>query len=474
MPVGAAPALGTGLDINLDFCGMGFLSTAEDVVGAHDWFGDEECERAHLESERSDGDERPDLIRDRDRVIHTTGLRVPQGKTQIFASHWADPMRTRLTHTLEVTQIGRGIARRIGLPEELVEACCLAHDVGHPPFGHVGERALGRLMKNSGGFDANAQNLRLLTNIERIRPDHPGLNLTRATLQSLVKYPYLCEVPAEREFLYDETLGEFLPDYQTTFGKWLFAGIDELPLSSAREPSGLPPRTLPCKVMDWADDAAYSVHDIEDAVHAGFVSMEAIASDSFVEAVTEDIQTRLQGKRFGHEIASVNTDSVGAALVKLKADLQQEESTSKMLALRRVTRRYLNDFIVDLTVERPQPAAGPYGFELVVPPQHRFRAEVLKSVVIESVLKDERVTRYLFKGRRMLQRVFEEIVEDPGIIDDSHHQLLPRSIRETLRRANESNALPRTACDYLAGMTENQLTLLYQTLYESTGGSPLR
>ena len=97
---------------------MEVLSTAVELVGGHDWRGEAECERAHLEGERSDGDERPDLIRDRDRIYHSTGLRLLQGKTQVIASRWADPMRTRLTHTLEVTQIGRGIARRIGLPEE--------------------------------------------------------------------------------------------------------------------------------------------------------------------------------------------------------------------------------------------------------------------------------------------------------------------------------------------------------------------
>lgn len=123
---------------------------------------------------------------------------------------------------------------------------------------------------------------------------------------------------------------------------------------------------------------------------------------------------------------------------------------------------------------RPEPHLGAYGYRLIVPEPLRLRAEVLKAIVNELVLKDERVARYLFKGRRMLLDIFKVLIEDTAIIDDSPHQLLPRPLRERLAGSKGSNkALGRVACDYLAGMTENQLTLLYQTLFEASGGSPL-
>lgn len=452
---------------------MESLAAVEEVVGAHDWRGPESCERAYREAERSDGDERPDLVRDRDRIYHSMGLRVLQGKTQVFPSRWADPMRTRLTHTLEVAQIGRGIARRIGLPEELVEASCLAHDIGHPPFGHVGERALAEAMKDLGGFDANAQNVRLLTELEEMHATHPGLNLTRATLQSIVKYPYVRTAKARKDFLYEETLTERLRDRGTTFSEWLFDQT-ALPLGPGSGANRPPPRTLPCQVMDWADDAAYSVHDLEDAVHAGFITMEAIGTEAFAKTVTAEISSRLRGSAKHAGAIEVSFERVAEMLQTLHTDLHTAVISSRRVALRQVTRRYLNEFIVELEVARPRPEEGPYGYELLVPEEHRLRAEVLKSIVIEFVLKDERVARYLFKGRRMLLALFEELMADTGIIDDSAHQLLPRELRERLSGIDDIEALGRVACDYLSGMTENQLTLLYQTLFESSGGSPLR
>lgn len=474
-------------------------------VEAFDWTDSEanhrrtrsQTARAHSENDSEDG--RSPLVRDRDRIWHSTALRRLQGKTQIFASQWADPMRTRLTHTLEVMQIGRSIARNIALPEELVEAVCVAHDLGHPPFGHVGERALAEVMREHGGFDANAQTLRILTNLERKDPLFTGLNLTRSTLQSLVKYPFSPSGPAAegpddpderqavhlelrgdtlyatRDFVYRESIEELLADHDgARFIDWLYADtpVELLGVGARAE---RPPRTLACQVMDWADDAAYSVHDLEDGLHAGFIPVDEISTEEFTKLISDKVLAAVDKARSAPNDRKLTVEAVQSTLVDFKTNLRKTDGQDRAATVRRVTRRYLSDFITSVSVARNSEAEGAFGYSLIVPRTERLKAEVLKAIVIEYVLKDEHVAQYLYKGRAMLQRTFLELNDAPRLIDDTPHQLLPRSIRRELRgRDADPSALPRALADYLSGMTENGLTRLYQTLFESTGGSPLR
>jgi dGTPase len=175
--------------------------------------------------------------RDRDRVLHTTAFRRLEYKTQVFINHEGDYYRTRLTHTLEVAQVGRTIARALGANEDLIEAICLAHDVGHPPFGHSGEVTLARLMEDHGGFDHNQQSLRIVTYLERRYPAYNGLNLTFEVCEGIVKH--------ETEYDVSSVAPEYKPD--------LLANLE-------------------AQIANIADELAYTAHDLDDGLYAGLIT----------------------------------------------------------------------------------------------------------------------------------------------------------------------------------------------------------
>ena len=233
---------------------------------------------------------RNDFRRDCDRIIHSTAFRRLKHKTQVFVFHEGDHYRTRLTHTLEVQQIARSIARALGLDEDLAEALALAHDLGHPPFGHAGETALDQCLKESGGFDHNAQALRVVTMLERRYADFDGLNLVWETLEGLVKHNGPLTDRADKATgHYSKTgLPHAIKDYSARHDLllWSFASAE-------------------AQAAAIADDIAYDAHDIDDGLRAGLFSLDDIAEVSFVGGILrkiKELHPSLEPVRTAHEL----------------------------------------------------------------------------------------------------------------------------------------------------------------------------
>ena len=307
--------------------------------------------------------------RDRARVLHSAALRRLASKTQVVLAGQHDFVRTRLTHTLEVAQIGRELGQALGADPDLVDAACLAHDLGHPPFGHNGEAALAALAEGCGGFEGNAQTLRVLTRLEakRFADDgrSVGLNLTRAVLDAATKYPWTRAERADKFGVYDDDLEVFT---------WLREGA----------PAGR--RCLEAQVMDWADDVAYSVHDVEDAVHAGHLRLQALREPEERAGLLA-----LTASRF----PDAGVDELGEALDRLLAmpawPASYDGSLRAAAALKDLTSELIGRFCL-AAEEATRAAYGDrpltrYSADVVVPRPTRLECEVLKAVADRYVMQ---------------------------------------------------------------------------------------
>ena len=233
------------------------------------------ADRDRYVSEAQKSSVRTDFERDRARVLHSSALRRLGEKTQVLGPTSDDFVRTRLTHSLEVAQVGRELGKELGANPDVVDAACLSHDLGHPPFGHNGERALNELAAEIGGFEGNAQTLRIVARLEPkvIAEEGPaGLNLTRATLDAICKYPWAKGEGPNRE----KSLRKYsvYDDDRPTF-EWMRQGVT---------PGA---RCLEAQIMDLSDDIAYSVHDVEDAVATGKMDLENLRSDAHTQGVID-------------------------------------------------------------------------------------------------------------------------------------------------------------------------------------------
>ena len=314
---------------------------------------------------------RSPFARDRARVLHSAGLRRLAAKTQVFVAGSADFPRTRLTHTLEVAQLAREMGAALGCDPDLVDVAGLAHDLGHPPFGHNGERELNRIADSIGGFEGNAQTLRVLTRLEAkvINPAtgrSAGLDLTRASLDAACKYPW----PRRDD---TEKFGYYADDAEVFH--WLREGA----------PEG---RTcLEEQVMDWADDVAYSVHDVEDALHAGHVSLEMFTSATERENIM-DIAHRKY-------LPLVDPAELSAALDRLLAlefwPTSYDGTHRDLAGLKEFTSQLIGRFCQ--AAEEATRAAYPgypltrYAATLVVPDGTRAEVAVMKAVTVLYVMR---------------------------------------------------------------------------------------
>ena len=341
---------------------------------------------------------RSDFARDRARVLHSAALRRLAAKTQVLVAGQADFPRTRLTHTLEVAQIARELGAALGCDPDVVEVAGLAHDLGHPPFGHNGEEELDTIASDIGGFEGNAQSLRVLTRLEAKVVDPAtgrsvGLNLTRASLDASCKYPWLRR-PGLRKFgCYDDDVHVF---------SWLREGA-------------IPDRTcIEEQVMDWADDVAYSVHDVEDAVHAGHVDLTTF-TDAGVRSHVVDIAL----ERFEDAGDRAELEEAASRLVSLEYWPRDFDGSMASLAeLKRFTSYLIGRFCLSAQVAT-QVAYGPepltrYAASLVVPDEVRAEVAVMKAIAVQYVMHRPDSQEEYARQREILAEVTYALVRSEG------------------------------------------------------------
>ncbi|MDQ6657204.1 MAG: deoxyguanosinetriphosphate triphosphohydrolase [Actinomycetota bacterium] len=340
-------------------------------------YTDADVERVVLEQPKTavlrgaEPGERTAFARDRARVLHSGAFRRLAGKTQVVPPDEGDVPRTRLTHSLEVAQIARGIGSQLGCDADLVDLAGLAHDVGHPPFGHNGEAALNSVGRLAGGFEANAQNLRLLTLLEpkvlTAQGESAGLNLARASLDAVIKYPWT------------------RPATGGKFGAY----ADETDVLAWIRPQGGVRLCLEAQVMDWADDVAYSVHDVEDGVLSGRIDLARLVDSDERLAVAESARTS-----HSSESAADLADVLGELLQlpEVAAAVPFRHGLIGEAGLKRTTSE-LTGRLVTGAVAATREAAGSsplarYGADLVVPRRLRAEVAMLKAIAIRYVMDD--------------------------------------------------------------------------------------
>ena len=357
---------------------------------------------------------RSEFARDRARVLHSSALRRLGAKTQVLSPTAGDFARTRLTHSLEVAQVGREMAQSLGIDPDLVDMSCLAHDLGHPPFGHNGERALNDWAKDFGGFEGNAQTLRLLTRIEPkvFRDDGGslGLNLTRASLDAACKYPW----PRESAVFDDgggarsDKFGVYSDDLEVF--DWL------------RQGAPLRQKSIEAQVMDFADDVAYSVHDYEDAVVEGWIQLEEIARLGNRSQLIKDM-LHWAG-------SSQDFDALDAALLRLQAlpewVVAFDGSVFDHGKLKNLTSALIGSFVsrsTGATVAATPGELARYQASVIVPDEVRSEIAVLKGLVSSFLMSHESRQPFYEHQRELLTELADALLRSSGKELDSYSTL---------------------------------------------------
>jgi dGTPase len=377
------------------------------------------------------------FTRDRARVLHSAALRRLAAKTQVVAVGEGDFPRTRLTHSLECAQIGRELGAALGCDADLVDAACLAHDLGHPPFGHNGETALAQLAAGFGGFEGNAQSLRLLTRLEAKAPG-AGLNLTRATLDATLKYPWLAADG-------DEAPGKFgaYADDAAAFG-WIRAGA----------PAGQ--ACFEAQVMDWADDVAYSVHDLEDGLHAGLIRLDQLrdaAERAGVARLTLDTYCP-PAFTTAAELGEVFTELLGLDIWPGRFDGGPDSAA----AVKELTSELIGRFCGAAEQATRPPGAPPltrYAADLAVPRRQRLECALLKGVTAHYVMTRREPAQA--REREVIWELAQAVLDGaPGTLD--------RAFAAQFAAAASDGARRRVVVDQVASLTDTSALSWHQRL----------
>lgn len=389
---------------------------------------------------------------DRDRIIHAHAFRKLQSKTQVFLSGEYDFYRTRLTHSMEVAQIGRSIChflRSRGAPmandffidDDLVEACCLAHDMGHPPFGHSGERTLQEIMKRRGGFEGNAQTLHLLCEtIYQNESGVRGMQPTRALLDGLLKYKKLYT-----EFA-TPPLNHFIYDSQAPVRDFVFGGA-RLPGALLRGGALNDFKSVECQIMDWADDAAYSLNDIVDGVRAGFLDVE-----------------RVERWAGGETIGPLEQRHLDSLFDAIRKDRLENTFSKKIgVFIQACKLRERDNFMAGKT--------NRYKYELMIEEEALSEANFFKKMANDIIFESPQLEQLEHKARVILTSLYNSIWENYAERSERVIHILPPAVGRLIAAEKTLDGRARRICDYLANLTDGMIVRTYRRLFDPEFGS---
>ncbi len=388
---------------------------------------------------------RGEFAKDRARVLHSAAFRKLSSKTQVLSPSSKAFARTRLTHSLEVAQVGRELATALGVDPDLVDMACLAHDLGHPPFGHNGESALNLWAADIGGFEGNAQTFRILTRLETKIFDNAGvsrgLNLTRASLDAATKYPW--ELSEAKAYGNEVKFGVYEDDREVF--NWMREGA----------PAGV--KCVEAQIMDFADDVAYSIHDFEDSVVEGLLDSKVINDLGSKEQLLEEVS-----KWAGGMHSTAELDEAFSALRRNEYWLSDFDSSAKSLArLKNLTSDLIGSF-VSRTIEAvmghsDRKAITRYGGSIIVPMEVRAEIAVLKGLVASQVMTLGERQPFYDNQRQLLIELAEEL------LSRGESALDPLS-QEAFRNAQNPTARKRVVVDAVASLTDPAAVDLHQQL----------
>jgi len=428
-------------------------------------------------------DQRTPFHRDRARILHSASFRRLQSKTQIMGSRGSDFYRTRLTHSLEAAQIGSGILAQLRFKyprqtlslfpdgDSLIESICLAHDIGHPPFGHGGEIALNYMMRDHGGFEGNGQTLRIVSKLETYS-EYFGMNLTRRALLGLIKYPQTLDVlcatnrPEEainfrqlQSHLWHPPKGLFNDDQDTI--DWILAPLcpsDRKQFqqvnraNKSTEHAKTCFKSLDCSIMELADDIAYGIHDLEDAVITNVISQHDFEQhvinklncidDIWLTNFSQGLSKKLFSNQH-HLQKDVIGDLVNYLITSIElTDLNSKQGCSFVEPLLR--------------------------FNATLPETSARVLKIFKNFVLKFVIKQTNIQRKEYRGQQIIMELFEALYADPI-------RLLPDNTKARWLQANsEKQNTHRVIADYIAGMTDDYAMRLYQSLFNANTESGYR
>ncbi|MEM9158179.1 MAG: dGTP triphosphohydrolase [Verrucomicrobiota bacterium] len=383
---------------------------------------------------------------DRDRIIHSSAFRKLQSKTQVYLSGEYDFYRTRLTHSIEVAQIGRSICNALAYKSEylnddyfidadLVEACCLSHDLGHPPFGHGGERTLHRIFQAYGGFEGNAQTLRLITDtLYESRSGQQGMAPTRAFADSVLKYK---NTHSELE----NPRNHFLYDFQLPYRDFVHAGVDTLQ-GNQKAGAFRNLSSIECQIMDWSDDTAYCINDVVDGVKAGFLTVERLER----WAERKGLDAEMQG-HFDRFLADIRRDKIEAIFA-----------------------RKIGDFISACqlveTENEMTPLSNRYKYRLKIDGEVKSQAKFYKKVAVDLIFRSLPLQQTEYKGDRILEAIFKSIEESHLSDNAGASQVIPDVVLGYFDATTDEEGPWILARDYLASLTDKQALRIYKRLYD--------